>query len=87
MPMLLCAKQVSGAAYFQIAHGNFKACAKFSKIADGLQTLFGNFTKLLVAPVHKISVRQARRTAYPAAHLVKLRKAEVFRTVYNNCVG
>ena len=43
MAMLRVSQQISGAANFQIPHGDFKSAAKLRIFLDCGQTLFGSF--------------------------------------------
>ena len=72
MTMLLCAKQITGAADFQVTHSNTEASTQFREIFNGLQSFFRNFTQSLIPFIDKIGIGKTGRTANPAPHLIEL---------------
>ena len=72
MPVLFCAKHVARAAYFQIAHGYFKAGAKLGKPHYGFKPFGSVARKHLVRLEGKISLSKARASAHSSAQLIQL---------------
>ena len=73
--MLLLAQKIARATNRQVAHGNLKAAAKFSKVTNGRQPLFTKFRQHLVWLIHKIGIGNAIAAANPSPNLVELRQS------------
>ena len=69
---LFGAQQVACPANFQVAHGDFKAGAKFHIFADGAQALVGRFAEDFAGTVGQIGVGAAAGPPDASANLVKL---------------
>ena len=74
MTGLFCAKKVSGAADFKVAHGDLEARTERRIFADGRQALLRDLAQRLAPAVAQIGIGVARGTADTAANLVQLRQ-------------
>ena len=72
---MLLTQKIARAANRQVTHGNLKAAAQFSKVANGRQPLFTKFRQHLVWLIHKIGIGNAIAAANPSPNLIELRQA------------
>ena len=75
--VLLAAEDISGAAEFEVAHGNLEAGAELGELLDGGEAFLGDFAQGLAALVGEVGEGPARGAADSAADLVELREAEM----------
>ena len=86
MSVLLGTQEITRAADFEVAHGDFKACAEFGELFHRLQAFFRRFRQNFVRTVKEIRKRHMVRTADASAHLIKLREAEMIGVINDDRV-
>ena len=86
MTGLFGAKQVSGAADFQVPHGDLDAGTELGEVPDCRQAFFRVFGENLVSPECQIGRRPAGGASHPAANLVELREAQTVGVLHNQGV-
>ncbi len=87
MSMLFAAKQISGTANLQIAHGNFKSGTEFREFPNSRKPFLRDFRKDFIGHKCEISIGASAAASYPPSNLMQLRKSEPVCIVDNQCIG
>ncbi len=84
--VLLRTEQIARPANRQIAHGDFKARAKFGEFLDRHQAFFCDIGQHFIALIHEISICYAARASDAAAQLIELRQAHAVGIIDDQCI-
>ena len=87
MSALLRAQQISGAANFQIAHGNTKARAQHAVVLYGAQTPARVVGQRTTLGQKQIAIRAVVGATHAPAQLMQVRQAMQIRQVNEHGVG